>query len=231
VKINTTKGASVTFGQITYGRILILNHGNVIIDGKIHLMPGVSETTWHTSYLWLKNTDSIHLKQNASLVASYIQLHADGNITADPGSKIESLVKNTCNEGIDHNHLFSCINRQMYNTRITHDEIVAHFNGFFHGSNITTVDQALKTLSQNYTVYLMSYQSIELNAATVSGSRIGVCSPDVNLTGSVLDAAHKGCSEGTGLGHGRGTHLCPGSGGAHGGHGGIGSVGHNVEVC
>lgn len=76
-KLNATyRYNEVSVGRITYGRILVFNYGNIIVNGKIGLYPGVSQSVWHTSYLWFKETDSIHLTPQAHLVASYIQLHS-----------------------------------------------------------------------------------------------------------------------------------------------------------
>lgn len=70
-----------------------------------------------------------------------------------------------------------------------------------------------------------------MHNSTIHGSRIGLCAPEINITNAGLDAAHKGCYPGHGLGHGIGDKNCPGSGGAHGGHGGLGSIGRNLDKC
>lgn len=105
-----------------------------------------------------------------------------------------------------------------------------NFNDRF-GLEMKTVDDAMKYLSNNYTIYIVSFNAINLLNGTVTGSRIGLCAPEINLTHSHLDAASLGCSPGHGLGHGIGNDLCPGAGGAHGGKGGIGSIGHNRQEC
>lgn len=164
-----------------------------------------------------------------SLMASYIQLHSHGNIHTAAGAEITSLMKHECNIH-EHNHLFSCIPRHTLDADITEQSFVSHFNKRFK-ADIQSVEDALQVLSQNYTVYIVSFDSIDLTNATVHGSRIGLCAPRINLTHTKLDAAERGCPSGNGLGHGEGSSQCPGAGGSHGGHGGIGSIGHNDAIC
>jgi hypothetical protein len=54
------------------------------------------------------------------------------------------------------------------------------------------------------------------------GPRIGVCSNDIVINNSKLDASWRGCLNDQGLGSGIKKEGCAGSGGSHGGDGGYG---------
>ena len=95
-----------------------------------------------------------------------------------------------------------------------------------YNTSITHLPEALKILSNNYTIYLVSFDEISLEGSLISAPRIGLCAPNINSTKSVLDAANKGCSPPDGLGMGGANETCPGAGGSHGGKGGYGSTGY-----
>jgi hypothetical protein len=114
-------------------------------------------------------------------------------------------------------------------SKITYESFIEAFNNRF-GEKIISLGDALQTLSQNYTIYAVSFESITLLESTVNGPRIGLCAPDINVTSTKLNAAQMGCMN-DGLGQGNGNGSCPGSGGAHGGKGGYGSAGLPEKAC
>ena len=73
VKIKAeTWDTKVKFGDITYGRILVINDGVVHIHGKVHLMASASDMVWHTSYFQVRDSKSIMIGDTGSIMASYI---------------------------------------------------------------------------------------------------------------------------------------------------------------
>ena len=183
---------------------------------------------WHTSFVWFREAQSITLHENSKIVASYIQLQADGPITAAAGSNITSLIQNQCNMELKNSHLFSCVPKHSLEEQVTKESFIAAFNQRYK-SDITHVAQALGHISQNYTIYIMSFDKIRLDEATVSAPRIGMCSHDIYSFETEISAAQKGCSAPDGHGIGGHSSVCPGAGGSHGGHGGYGSTGSEDE--
>jgi hypothetical protein len=85
-------------------------------------------------------------------------------------------------------------------------------------------DHAVSLVARNYTVYMVAFESIDLSGATISGPRVGMCAPNVDLYMTEVDTAGKGCQADAGIGKGRADNQCSGAGGAHGGLGGYGGV-------
>lgn len=57
-------------------------------------------------------------------------------------------------------------------------------------------------LRESFQVYLLSEKETVLSGSTVSGPRIGMCSSQLLMNGSTIDAAGKGCKNGHGIGNG-----------------------------
>jgi len=72
----TYRHSLIALGQVTFGRILSFDFGNVQIKNKIHAKKIAEDEAETTSYLWFKHMDAIHLHSNASLTANYIQIHS-----------------------------------------------------------------------------------------------------------------------------------------------------------
>lgn len=72
VNINTTNASSVlNVGDITYGKVIVFYNGNINVKGSIRLAE-TNQTSAASSYLFFKETSSIHLFENATISAAYI---------------------------------------------------------------------------------------------------------------------------------------------------------------
>jgi len=74
----------------------------------------------------------------------------------------------------------------------------------------------------NWNVYILSTGRINVKSTDIIAPRIGICASDIEFHTSSLDTSSRGCKSDTGMGHGKRTDHCAGSGGAHGGIGGHG---------
>ena len=54
----------------------------------------------------------------------------------------------------------------------------------------------------NYTTYLVANQKIEMQATAVEGPRIGICTTELTMVDSKIEASGHGCVSDEGLGHG-----------------------------
>ena len=76
----------------------------------------------------------------------------------------------------------------------------------------------------NYTNYLLANNQINLYGASVTGTRIGMCSTNLTMIDTSIDVSGRGCDGDEGSGAGLQKGECAGSGGANGGHGGYGGI-------
>mmetsp|Transcript_32354 Transcript_32354/g.23370 ORF Transcript_32354/g.23370 Transcript_32354/m.23370 type:complete len:123 (+) Transcript_32354:1837-2205(+) len=79
-------------------------------------------------------------------------------------------------------------------------------------------------MMKNYTVVVMAFEEIDLKGVNLSGPRISMCAPSIQLIDSDINASWKGCQSNQGLGAGEQGDYCAGQGGAHGGFGGYGGT-------
>ena len=70
---------------------------------------------------------------------------------------------------------------------------------------------------KKWKVYLFSLGEISIDGAKVIGPRIGICSNNIKIKRSIIDANFKGCKPDEGQGSKPRLTGCAGSGGAHGG--------------
>ena len=86
-------------------------------------------------------------------------------------------------------------------------------------------------LNGNFTIFILATQSLEIiDSGKILGSRIGLCSQEILIEGTVVSTGF-GCMSGSG--EGKGGYLigeCQGSGGGYGGNGGVGMF-RNETVC
>jgi hypothetical protein len=74
-----------------------------------------------------------------------------------------------------------------------------------------------------WNVYMLALGELEIKDSKIDGPRIGLCSTQIDIIKTNIDASHKGCQHDSGLGRGSKKDYCAASGGSHGGKGGFGA--------
>ena len=85
------------------------------------------------------------------------------------------------------------------------------------------MEDTYEQVGKNFTTFLLSYGSINIDKSLMSASRIGTCSSNLKLTKTILNADGRGCPNDQGISKGTLVSGCAASGGGHGGSGGFGS--------
>lgn len=86
------------------------------------------------------------------------------------------------------------------------------------------------TLMKNYTVVVTAFEKIAFDGLSLTGPRLSLCAPSIELNFTDVNASNKGCESNTGIGAGLKGEYCAGQGGAHGGFGGYGGTMSNDEA-
>lgn len=68
----------------------------------------------------------------------------------------------------------------------------------------------LPTLMKNYTIVVTAFESIGFNGLDLSGPRLSLCAPTIELNYTNINASGKGCESNTGLGAGVKGEYCAG---------------------
>lgn len=76
--------------------------------------------------------------ENATISAAYIQMHSNGPVITDSGSKITSLTPNLCNNLIAKAELFTCVPTHSMNSTITYASFLKAFNDRY-SANLTSL--------------------------------------------------------------------------------------------
>lgn len=97
------------------------------------------------------------------------------------------------------------------------------FNKQF-GKKLTHIDQVIRTVFENYTIYIVAFDDLQFSGVKITAPRVGLCAPNITLVNSNVEVSNRGCKSSMGRGLGVATKGCGGSGGSHGGTGGYGGV-------
>jgi hypothetical protein len=119
--------------------------------------------------------------------------------------------------------MFTCVPYRSLDLKYDADSFRQQFNDQFN-TTYRTLDHVVGLAAKNFSVYMVSFGSIELAGSSINGPRVGMCAPDVDLYNSQIDSSAKGCRADHGIGKGKTQASCSGAGGAHGGKGGYGGV-------
>ena len=123
---------------------------------------------------------------------------------SEPGFKMKSYIKNTCNTR-PKTTLFTCVPEKTLVDEFNHETYLTAFNNQFvpkSKKKATRIDQVIRTVFHNYTVYIVSFQDLRLIGANISAPRIGICAPNITLAGSHMDVSEQGCPSHMGRGYG-----------------------------
>ena len=112
-------------------------------------------------------------------------------------------------------------------TRVDQTSFAKEFAEAYGSEN----DGLAEEIGKSFHVYLLAFDSVNLQATTISAPKIGICSTNMQISQSYLDSRGKGCPPGFGTGRGRFNQDCAGSGGAHGGFGGFGLKYEDSTPC
>ena len=182
-------------------------------------------------------SDTISVTENAVIRGGYTLLHAEDTLQLWEGSTIESLRENTCNMETRSKELFDCVARYSDQTQLTTEYFTERFQKLYpREQTLATFTSVMTGLMYNYTNYLVANNEVRLINSRVEGPRIGICSTNLVLKDSILQASGHGCLGDEGLGRGHQVGECAGSGGSHGGRGGYGGVENDddqnyIEKC
>ena len=226
VVFNATGEVETAVGNVYMKHVMLMRAQRLVFGGKISMM---SDTPHH----YTKNTtvkivasDNIYFRGTASIEAGNIMVYANGTVASGDGFNITSTMPNTCNQ-VDGTYrgddIFTCMPYKSLDLTLDPKSFLAAYNNQFNHT-MRIVDHIVSVAANNYTVYVVGFKSIDLSGSTITGSRIGMCSPDVDLYMTNLDSAGMGCRSDHGIGRGRIGSDCSGNGGAHGGLGGYGGV-------
>ena len=214
----------VTIGNINYREFFGVSGTNVNLVGKIHLAAEYTHKYAWQSKVIIK-ASNITMFQDAEIFGGYNLLHAKETLQMIEGSKIRSLRNNTCNLNPETHDMFKCIDKVPLDLNLTSAYIEEQYlKQFPNSERLEDFDTVLHGLLTNYTTYLAADQQVILKDAAVEGPRIGICTTNLTMIDSELNASGKGCKADEGLSRGRQIGECAGSGGANGGHGGYGGV-------
>jgi len=89
---------------------------------------------------------------------------------------------------------------------------------------MNSIDTLTRIIKQNFTSFIMSYESVNLVDSSIISNRISICAPTVNVETSQINANGKGCDSSNGLTAGSMYENCAGTGGSNGGNGGYGGA-------
>ena len=120
------------------------------------------------------------------------------------GSKIRSLRNNTCNVDPHTPDLFKCIDKVPLNLELTTQSIEEQYlKQFPNSERFEDFDTVLHGLLTNYTTYLVADKQVLIKSASIEGPRIGICTTNLTMIDSELNASGKGCKSDEGLGRGK----------------------------
>jgi len=90
--------------------------------------------------------------------------------------------------------------------------------------SINRFNETLTYILRNYTVFLLSFNHINMNNAKIEAPRVGICSNALHMKRSHITTTGKGCESDDGFGKGKRLDGCAGTGASHGGAGGYGGI-------
>jgi hypothetical protein len=224
---NATVEDETQLGTIFIRHTIVVNANKLVVGGRISLPDHAPVHAKESTTLALRATENIYFRGSSSLEAGLIWVHANGTIASGEGFNATSTSPNTCNQvGSTHHgdELFTCMPYKTLDTELSASSFLGQLQDQFDAGWMHSFDHAVSLVARNYTVYMVSFNSIDLSGATISGPRVGICSPNIDLYMTEIDAAGKGCVSDDGIGKGRADNQCSGAGGAHGGLGGYGGV-------
>ena len=212
------------FGNIFFKEFIGIQGKNVDLIGKIDLGPNVKDSYRPLSKV-VVTAGNVTLYGTAEIRAGYTLLQANATLTLLEGSRVASLVENTCNVDVGASEVFSCFASNSLQTELTADSIrEAYKTQFSTTDNQTDFSTVLTGLRRNYTAYLVSYGRIKMFETYVNGPRIGICTVNLTLFNTAIDTSGQGCPSDSGLARGRQAGRCAGSGGSNFARGGFGSL-------
>jgi len=171
--------------------------------------------------------------KHGTLEAAKIMMFAHKDITIMEGSKIESLIDHECTTSKRDIRLYQCMEHTTEATfdlpNINYEYVVEYFNrqyGYKRNSRkwMASIEEMRPEINNKWNVYMMALGKLEVQDTRINGPRVGMCSNEIYLVKSQIDATAKGCRAGQGLGAGSRTSGCAASGASHGGVGGHGGA-------
>ena len=167
---------------------------------------------------------------DVGLEAARVFIYANESITLKPGSKIKSLIQNDCSESLDEDapRLYQCINLKYNEDEpLGYESMIKYYNEQFDLFGTNKEARSSRTLDSmifdKWRIYLLSLGTIDMQESVIQGPRVGLCSNELYLSDSRIDANGRGCPPDTGIGSTKRVAQCGGAGGAHGGRGGYGA--------
>jgi len=164
------------------------------------------------------------MSYNSMIQAGRVMVKSGGGLSIQ--GHIISTIQNTCNtmSPSQPHDLFYCVPKHAQYSEFEERTVVNNFQRQFGFSqqDYTAIEDIFGFLSNNYTIYLLSYGTITLSSFHIQGSRIGLCAENINANFGTVDATGRGCPSDQGLGHGNIKDGCAGGGGANGGYAGYG---------
>ena len=127
-------------------------------------------------------------------MATYLQLHARGPITTEAGFNLTSYAQNSCNIN-QTTKLFSCVPADSISNEISELSFIKNYNSMF-GANQTSLSSVLKAITNNFTIYVVSFEKINMTGSYLTAPRIGFCAPEIGIYNSKVDTNGKGCTSG-----------------------------------
>ena len=64
------------------------------------------------------------------------------------------------------------------------------------GANQTSLSSVLKAITNNFTIYVVSFEKINMTGSYLAAPRIGFCAPEIGIYNSKVDTNGKGCTSG-----------------------------------
>lgn len=87
-----------------------------------------------------------------------------------------------------------------YNEQFGNKRINKVVDELFKKRHPHTLDDVVKYVFKNFTVYMVSFDEINFAGTNITASRVGLCAPDITLSESNIDVSARGCKSMKGLG-------------------------------
>lgn len=224
--LNSTESSEkIVLGNVLFRSIFGIRGQEIELNGRLGLPEHAPKRFLPKTTAMIKIDRTMILGSRANIQSGRILMQANGTIMSEPGFKMNSYIKNTCNTR-PKTTLFTCVPEKTLIDEFSHQTYLTAFNAQFKKGKkqVTRIDQVIRTVFHNYTVYIVSFKDLRLIGANITAPRIGICSPHITLANSNLDVSERGCPSHTGRGFGYLKGACSGAGGAHGGFGGHGGM-------
>jgi hypothetical protein len=194
---------TVSLGDTTFSSKLVINATNLFVNSNLR-DPDYS----HNSTIELYTHDT-YIYPSATVSAAWIFIYALGTVQISEGVTIESTQQNACTTDPTGNlDLFQCMPTDYQDESITEARVLDYYNRQYSlnessvGYATLPSDMAANVMSK-WHVYILAMDSIWSNEqTTITAPRVGVCSDNIKMISTQINANGKGCPAGQGLGAG-----------------------------